>query len=405
MIAEILKSSLSGKIKAPPSKSMAHRLIICACLSEGNSVVSGLDSLSEDIKATAGCMNELGAKTVYSDESFAISGIDIMNARPKNALFVNESGSTLRFLIPLCLLTGERITLEGSKRLFERPLAVYEKICKDNGFLFEKGEGKLTLCGNLKPGVYEVPGDISSQFISGLLFALPLLSGDSTVKITGNLESRSYILMTLSALSEFGVDVEFTPHNELLIKGGQKYVPKKAVVEGDYSNAAFFEALNYFGHSVKVEGLCETSLQGDKVYKEYFEKLDKGYCTLNLEDCPDLAPVLMAVAAEKHGACFTGTKRLKIKESDRAEAMREELEKLGCALIVEENSVKVEKCSLCSPVEPINSHKDHRIVMALSVMLTKYGGKVNNCEDVAKSLPDFFDRIKSLGAKVNLNED
>ncbi len=405
MIAELQKSKLSGTVFAPPSKSMAHRLVICASLAHGISEISGLNSLSEDIKATANCMQKLGTKIQYTDNVMKISGTDVFSSDCTELLFVNESGSTLRFLIPLCLLCGKRITLTGSKRLFERPLGVYEKLCRDYGFTFEKGEGTLTVCGKLKSGIYEIPGDISSQFISGLLFALPLLSGDSVIKITGKIESKSYILMTLSALDAFGINVDFTGNNELIIKGNQKYISKNAKVEGDYSNAAFFDALKYFGHDVTVTGLDKNSLQGDKVYEEYFKELDKGFCTLNLEDCPDLAPILMAVAAEKHGAHFTGTKRLKIKESDRAQAMREELSKLGANVLVEENSVTVNKRELYAPTQPIKSHKDHRIVMALAVMLTKYGGKIENCEDVSKSLPDFFDRIKILGAKVDLHED
>ncbi len=405
MIAELQKSKLSGTVFAPPSKSMAHRLVICAALAQGISEISGLDSLSEDIKATADCMKKLGANIEYAHSVMKICGTDLFSTDVEQALFVNESGSTLRFLIPLCLLCGKRIILTGSKRLFERPLGVYEKLCRDYGFTFEKGEGTLTLCGKLKPDTYEIPGDISSQFISGLLFALPLLSGDSVIKITGKLESKPYILMTLSALDAFGVKVHFTENNELIIKGNQKYIPKNEKVEGDYSNAAFFEALKYFGHDVTVTGLDKNSLQGDKVYEEYFKELDKGFSTLSLEDCPDLAPILMAVAAEKHGAHFTGTKRLKIKESDRAEAMREELEKLGAAVTVEEDSVTVEKRELHTPIFQIESHKDHRIVMAMSVMLTKYSGTVNNCQDVSKSMPDFFDRIKQLGAKVNLYDN
>jgi len=405
MIAELQKSTLCGQTQAPPSKSMAHRFVICASLARGVSEISGLDSLSEDIKATLACMKALGAKTEYSGDVMTITGADIFGADVTEPLFVNESGSTLRFLIPLCLLCGKRITLTGSKRLFERPLGVYEKLCRDYGFTFEKGEGCLTVCGKMKSGIYEIPGDISSQFISGLLFALPLLSGDSVIKITGKLESKSYTLMTLSALDAFGIKVDFTENNELIIKGNQKYISKNAKVEGDYSNAAFFDALKYFGHNVTVTGLDKNSLQGDKVYMQYFEELDKGFCTLNLEDCPDLAPILMAVAAEKYGAHFTGTKRLKIKESDRAQAMREELSKLGADVVVEENSVTVNKRELYAPTQSIKSHKDHRIVMALSVMLTKYGGKIENCEDVSKSLPDFFDRIKQLGAKVNLYDN
>ena len=405
MIAQIQKSMLSGTVKAPPSKSMAHRLAICACLSDGESKISGLDVLSEDVQATISCMEKLGAKISISGDKLCVQGFDISKSECDDVLCVRESGSTLRFLIPLCLMTDKKISLTGSVRLFERPLGVYETICRQKGFLFEKKENRLTVCGKLKPGTYEIPGDISSQFVSGLLFALPLLDGDSTIKIIGKLESKPYVLMTIEALLQYGVDVSFVSDNEIAVKGNQAYKPNNCTVEGDYSNAAFFEALNLFGHNVKVVGLCENSLQGDKVYKEYFKALSEGFCTLDVENCPDLAPMLMAVAAEKHGAIFTGTRRLKIKESDRADTMKEELSKLGAHVEVEENSVTVKKTPLHPPLANVESHKDHRIVMALSVMLTKYGGKVNNCQDVSKSMPDFFERLTKLGAKVDISEN
>ncbi len=400
MRAEIKKSFLEGELTAPPSKSMAHRLIIAAALSKGNCKIENV-SMSGDIMATAGCIKAFGKEMTFSENTLFIKEKEWECEEKK--LFVSESGSTLRFLIPLCL-TGEEITFYGSKRLFERPLSVYEEIFEKQKINYEKGEDYIKVNGKLKSGHFKIRGDVSSQFITGLLYALPRLSGDSVIEIIGNFESKSYILMTLEALAYFGVDVYFDGDRVFRIKGGQSFKAKDAYVEGDYSNAAFFEALGLLGHKVSVSGLNENSLQGDKIYKEYFDKLKKGTPTLSLADCPDLAPILFTLASCFNGAEFTDTKRLKIKESDRAEAMREELSKFGAKLSVFENSVTVEKCSLHEPETVLSSHNDHRIAMSLSVLATLYGGEIDNAEAVNKSFPEFYDKLISLGAKLTLYE-
>ncbi len=398
MIAVIEKGALSGKVKAPPSKSMAHRLIISAALSGGESRISNV-ALSEDIKATIGCMEVLGKKVIYDDGVLIVKDAPAIKGEKK--LFVNESGSTLRFFIPLCL-TGDEVTLYGSERLFERPLAVYEEIFEHQGIFFEKGKNYLKLKGKLESGSYEIRGDISSQFITGLLFALPTLTGDSEIKITGKFESKSYILMTLSALKAFGIDIYFDGDRVFKIKGGQSYKSCDAEVEGDWSNAAFFEALNYLESDVIVTGVDENSLQGDKICKKYFEDIKNGKKELSLADCPDLAPILFTVAAYLGGAEFTDTARLKIKESDRAEVMKEELSKFGAEILVYENSVTVKKSDLHSPSVPLSSHNDHRIAMSLAVLSTVYGGIIEDAGAVKKSMPDFYEKLAALGAKVEL---
>lgn len=400
MIAEIEKSSLKGIVKAPPSKSMAHRLLICASLSKEDVEIENI-SLSEDIKATIGCLKILEKEADYNDGTVKVRSSS--EESDKN-LFVGESGSTLRFFIPLCL-KGERVRLYGAKRLFERPLSVYEDICKRQNITFIKGEDSLIVEGKLKSGCFELPGNLSSQFISGLLFALPLLEGDSEIKITGKFESKSYVLMTIEAMKKYGVKVSFDGDKNIKIKGNQKYLGKDEVVEGDWSNAAFFKALSFLGNDVKTEGLKKESLQGDKICEEYFDKLNSGCPTLSLADCPDLAPILFTFAALKNGAEFTDTARLKIKESDRAEVMAMELSKFGADISVSENSVTIKKSALHTPDKPLESHNDHRVVMSLSVISTIYGGKIKGAEAVNKSMPDFFDKIMTLGAKVKLYED
>ncbi|MDO5131796.1 MAG: 3-phosphoshikimate 1-carboxyvinyltransferase, partial [Eubacteriales bacterium] len=311
-----------------------------------------------------------------------------------------ESGSTLRFLIPFCLLPGRRIQLTGSGKLFTRPLSVYREICREQDLLFDQREASLTVEGRLAAGRYQVPGDISSQFISGLLFALPLLEKDSEIALTPPVESRPYIEMTMQALREAGVRTAWRDPLTIQIPGNQVYSPVDTAVEGDYSNAAFFEALNLTGGDVRVEGLRKDSLQGDRVYRQAFEQIRAGSARIDLSDCPDLGPVLMAAAALFEGAVFTGTRRLRIKESDRGEAMREELSKLGVRVDVSENEISVFP-GLRRPREILDGHNDHRIVMALAVLLTKTGGSIRGAEAVKKSLPDFFERIRKLGIDVN----
>ncbi len=398
MIATIEKSTAFGEIKAPPSKSMAHRYLICGAMS-GESEIGNID-FSEDIKATVGCLEALGAKAEINGDSVQIGGLLKSRKIKTNKLFCNESGSTLRFLIPICMLKGEKITLEGTKRLFERSLSVYADMCKAQNIEFSQNETSVTVNGKMSSGRYNVRGDISSQFISGLMLALPCLGGESVIDITGKSESSSYLGLTLKALADFGVRISRIDENTMYVKGEQTYKNRKLKVEGDYSNSAFFEALNLLGGNVAVTGLDENSIQGDKVYKEIFPLLKQGRPTVDISDCPDLGPVLMALAAALNGAVFTGTRRLKIKESDRGYAMAEELSKFGCKVDVEENQIKVYPCKLVKPVLPLSGHNDHRIVMAVAVLCTLTGGKIYGAQAVEKSLPDFFEKLKSLGIKV-----
>ncbi len=403
MTVTIEKSRAEGTVQAPPSKSMAHRALICGALSD-NSVIDNI-AYSKDIEATLGCLENLGAKILKSEDNLLkIGGLDLHNTENGTVLFCNESGSTLRFLIPLCMVSGKKITLRGSKRLFERPLGIYEDICIEQGILFEKGESSLTVCGKLKNGEYSVRGDISSQFITGLLFALPLLDGDSILRVTEKFESASYIDLTLSVLEVFGIEIK-REDNNFYIKGRQKYTSQNYTVEGDCSNAAFLEGLNLLGGNVSVKGIKQDTLQGDRVYLEMYEGLKNGKKNYDLSDCPDLAPVMFAVSAYFGGAEFFGTSRLKIKESDRASTMSEELEKFGVSVRVEENSVLIESSRLTNPREFLCGHNDHRIVMALALLCTVTGGTIEGAEAVSKSYPDFFDVLRAMKIKVRENEN
>lgn len=399
MIATFTPCKLAGTIVAPPSKSMAHRYLIGAALSKEICTLSGVD-YSEDILASIDCLKALSAGIAVDADRVTVDPSGFMQAE-NPVLECRESGSTLRFFIPLALCLGKSVTLRGSQRLLERPLGIYEDLCLEKGFEFCKSNDSVTVCGKLESGAYELRGDISSQFITGLIFALLYLGKDSVIRIIQPFESKSYINLTISALKSFGANVDFTDEYTIHIKPSQMHA-YSGRIEGDYSNAAFLDALNHIGSRVCVDNLNSASLQGDRVYKSYFQQIAAGTPTLDISDCPDLGPILFALASMKNGAVFTGTERLKAKESDRGLAMHEELKKLGGGLIFGDNMITVPKQKLQYKGIPVGGHNDHRIVMAMSVILTKIGGTVAGAEAIRKSYPGFFDDIKKLGAEVNI---
>lgn len=399
MIASFKPCRLQGNIDAPPSKSMAHRYLIGAALSGEKCTLSGVD-YSEDILASIDCLKDLGADITTDKDTVTVDPTGFMQ-KESPVLQCRESGSTLRFFIPLALCTGREVILKGSGRLLERPLSVYEELCAEKGFTFIKDKNTVKVCGRLDGGLYRIRGDISSQFITGLIFALVYFKKDSYIEIIPPFESRSYIDLTISALSSFGADVCFEDEYRIAIKSSHLH-SFSGRIEGDYSNAAFLDAFNCIGSDVNVGNLKADSLQGDRVYADYFEKIASGCPTLDISDCPDLAPVLFALSALKNGAFFTGTDRLKAKESDRGMAMHEELKKLGGGLILGNNTITVPKQELKYTGDIISGHNDHRIVMAMSVILTKLGGSIDGAEAVKKSYPSFFGDLKGLGAEVEL---
>lgn len=398
MKIEIKPSTLCGEIIAPPSKSIAHRFLICGALSLGESRINGVSG-SDDMKATLSCLSALGASVKRDGNSVTIFGG--LNAKKEVALDCIESGSTLRFMIPVALASGaEKITFKGSERLIARGVEVYEEVFADKGVRIEKGKNEIVVSGTLESGNYVLRGDVSSQYVTGLMLSLATLDSDSTIEILPPVESRPYIDLTVATLAKFGVKIEETEKNKFFVKGGQTFKSGEYKVEGDWSNGAILLALNAFGSNVEVSGLDENSVQGDKVCVEIFRALEKGDATIDLSDCPDLAPIAFVVAAEKNGATFTGTERLKIKESDRAAVMAEELAKFGARVDVFDDYVVVHKAELHASSKEIRSHNDHRIAMSLAVLMTKYGGVLDGAEAVKKSFPDFFDVMKRAGAKV-----
>lgn len=398
MKIEIKPSTLCGEIIAPPSKSIAHRSLICGALSRGECRINGV-SESEDMKATIGCLSSLGANVQREGDTVTIfCGLD-----PKKEVTLDciESGSTLRFMIPVALASGaEKITFKGSERLIARGVEVYQEVFADKGVRIEKDKNEIVVSGTLESGNYVLRGDVSSQYVTGLMLSLATLNSDSTIEILPPVESRPYIDMTIAVLEKFGVKIEETEKNKFFVKGGQRFASGAYDVEGDWSNGAILLALNSFGSHIEVTGLDENSVQGDKVCVEIFRALEKGNASIDLSDCPDLAPIAFVVAAEKNGAKFTGTERLKIKESDRAAVMAEELAKFGARVDVFDDYVVVHKAELHASSKEIRSHNDHRIAMSLAVLMTKYGGVLDGAEAVKKSFPDFFDVMKRAGAKV-----
>ena len=405
MNIKIKKSFLKGEITAPPSKSMAHRFLICAGLSDGESTVNNI-AFSEDILATLDCLREMGAEIGKGEGFVKIKGISPMNITESKKFSARESGSTLRFFIPLALLSECEHSFTGYGRLMERPMEVYESLCKEKGLYFRQSDEKIKVKGRLTPGEFTLRGDVSSQFISGLLFALPLCDGDSRIQLTGKTESRSYIDMTLLAMRTFGIKAEWEDKNTLYIKGSQKYSGGNFNVEGDCSNAAFLDALNYIGSDVSVKGIAENTIQGDRVYKKYFKLLSEGAPIIDVSDCPDLAPILMTLACILNGAVLTGTVRLRIKESDRGAAMKEELSKFGADIEIKENEIIIRKSPLHKSETTLSGHNDHRVIMSLTVISSLFGGEIRGAEAVRKSWPDFFDRLseKGLEAKTDDNQ-
>lgn len=399
MKVKILPSKTSGEVSAPPSKSFAHRYLIGSVLSRGKCVIKNIAN-SDDISATLSCIEQLGG-SVTKDGNI-VTVIPTNEKQIENAVFdCKESGSTLRFFIPVVLATGAKnCTFLGSERLLARGIKEYEKLFENSDVKIKSDEKSIEVNGTLSAGNYEISGEVSSQYTTGMLFALSVLDGKSTLKITGNAESRAYVDMTIKVLKDFGADITEPEKNFFEINGKGRLSPGEFTVEGDWSNAAFLIALSRLVGTISVSGLNENSVQGDRFCTAAFDALDGENAEIDLKDCPDLAPILFSYAAYKNGGKFINTRRLRVKESDRANVMAEELKKFGANVKVYENSVEIEKTQLKPPIVPLCGHNDHRIVMALSVLAAVFGAEIDGAEAVNKSYPDFFRVIKKAGVNV-----
>lgn len=420
MKAKISPSIVNGKIHIPPSKSMAHRSIICASLAKGTSTIKNV-AYSKDIIATIEGMRQLGAKIETYDDYVVIEGINDFNHLQSNNIFCNESGSTLRFFIPIFSLTKQKITFSGAGRLMQRPQTIYEEIFKAQGLSFIQDNETIIINDCLKPSHYELAGDVSSQFISGLLFTLPLLNGDSTIHIKPPFESKSYVLLTIEMLERFNIKVEWLDENTIKIKGNQTYQACDYTIEGDYSQLAFFAVLAAINHDLEITGVNHDSKQGDKqiidILKDFnvkIEPINHGYkvyqselkaCDIDLANCPDLGPILCILASFAQGKTkIYHAGRLRIKESDRIQAMEDELNKLNLNISSTYDEIFIEGLTFNDSYQVYSAHNDHRIVMALSVLLSKinHGGLIEEAQAIEKSYPTFFEDYQLINGKVDI---
>ncbi len=421
MNVTIKPSKLNGNVGVVSSKSLSHRYVIAAGLAKGiSNVYNVLDS--EDLDATKKALEGLNVE--FKDEKVIASGFKVVS----NDVYCKESGSTLRFMIPIYMLQKDKVVFHGEGRLVDRPIGVYESLFRDKGlgftYLNEPHYLPLEVKGKLKGGHYPLIGNISSQFVSGLLFALPLAKEDSTIELLTPLSSKGYVDMTLDTLEKFGI--KYTWENQFIhIPGNQKYIPKMVTVEGDFSQAAFWlvaGTINQHQLPLNLRNLDPNSKQGDRIIVDilskmgayvYFQKDLKQYVvyprktkaiTIDVDPNPDLGPILMVLAALSEGEThFINCRRLKIKESDRLQAMYEVLTALGVEMRITDDEAWIKGQDGFKGNLTFDSYGDHRIVMAIAIASLRADGPITilNAEHVSKSYPTFFEVFKSLGGIVD----
>lgn len=425
---KIYSGTPHGSVKIPASKSLAHRAVICAALAEGTSHLQNL-TLSNDIRATLNGMTALGASfRQTADDAFDICGGGFPASDTDITVDCGESGSTLRFFIPIFSLCGRKVRFVCHGRLPERPQTVYQEIFSQIGVEFapfrDETSAGWELNGSLTAGQYTVRGDISSQFISGLLFALPLLDGDSQLKILPPFESRSYVELTLQTLAQFGISADWLDDYTLHISGNQHYQPADHTVEGDFSQMAFFAVLGAVNSSVEIRGLNPLSAQGDKKIIDIIRQMGGKITTLadgyiispdkltardiDLADCPDLGPILTVLAACADGETrLFNAGRLRIKESDRIADVECELARFGIASHSTDSELYVSGGDISGADAPCQAHNDHRIVMALSILATvcRRPVEILQAEAINKSYPRFFEDLSNLGIRVEFTDE
>lgn len=421
MNVTIKKAPSKGILDIPSSKSLCHRAIIAASLACGVSKISNI-TFSKDIEATIMAMSACGAKMERDGNTLIITGS--MVRRVYDQIDCNESGSTIRFMIPIALVCDAPITFTGKNNLVNRPLDPFFEIFDNQNIEYERKDAYLPLKVNsgLKSGIFKIRGDISSQFITGLLFALPLLKGDSKIIITTNLESKGYIDLTLDVLKTFGIDIINNDYKEFIIKGNQEYMPHDYNVEGDFSQAAFFLVANCLGANFNLRMMDMNSHQGDKkilkdledfganiTYKDSILSCNanelKG-ATIDFSQSPDLGPALTVLAALSNGRSdFINASRLRIKECDRITCMKNELEKLGAKIEeLPDGMIIYGVNSLHGGI--VDSCNDHRVAMAIAMASLKCDGeiKILNASCVSKSFPHFWKVFESLGGVLEYEE-
>lgn len=406
MNIRITPGPLSGTVTPPPSKSIAHRAILAASLAQGRSLIRNV-ALSQDIEATLRCAQDFGCHCARNGYALEIAGTCGEKLTPGELVYCDcgESGSTLRFMIPITLALAGGGYFVGKGRLMERPQRPYFDLFDEKGIFYEQKDGALTLRGELKPGEYRLPGNVSSQFVTGLLYALPLLDGDSEIILTSPLESRGYVNMTLDVLDKFGVRVEALEKG-WLVPGGQKYQSHDLTVEADWSQAAFWYGAIALGSSLELEGLNTFSTQGDMRIVSDFLKLQRpGKLELDVSDCPDLVPPLALMAAVRSGTVrLTNAARLRLKESDRLSSVTQTLNALGAQVEEGPDFLSITGVDHLAGGITVDCCNDHRIAMMAAIAATRCKAPVTllGAECVKKSYPDFWEEYKRLGGKLDV---
>lgn len=421
MTVKLFPSTLNGEVSAPPSKSISHRAIIAASLSYGTSVISNV-LFSDDINATIESMQELGVKFTKEANKLTIEGPKHLKYS-HNEVNCNESGSTLRFLIPIFSLTNEKVTFIGKESLIKRPQTIYEDIFSSDGNTLDISKSKIVVNGSVKARKYFIDGKVSSQFISGLMFSLPLLKEDSEIILTSPLESIGYIDLTIDVLESFGITI-IRGDNGYLISGNQLYTPQRYEIDGDYSQSAFFLVGGLISESIKINNLNPDSLQGDKEIISYIRSMngkliytENGFITTNsdtegitidISQTPDLAPPVALLAALSEGTTkIVNASRLRIKESDRIKSIVKTLKKLGADIKEVEDSIIIKGIPMLEGGVTVDSFNDHRIAMMVSIASSRVKKEVilTQANAVSKSYPTFYDDFKSLGGNYIILKD
>ena len=387
----IYPHSLSGSITAIPSKSQAHRLLICAAFADGPTVLN-CPQTNRDIEATASCLRALGAKIDRSDRGYTVHPIERV---PEAAVLpCGESGSTLRFMLPIVGALGVDAIFQMEARLPERPLSpLWEEMERMGCSLTRPTSSTLRCQGKLHGGEYVISGGVSSQFITGLLFAGALLEEACYIRITGTLESAPYVTMTQKALALFGVNTQdFTIPGKQVLRS-----PGNVNVEGDWSNGAFFMAAKTLGSDLQILNLDPDSPQGDRAAAHWLHRLQEAHCTIDATNIPDLVPILSVVAGANHGAVFTGIRRLRLKETDRVATVCAMINALGAEAEATEDTLTISPAPYqgCT----IDATADHRIAMSAGIAATVATGPVTviNADSVNKSYPSFWAEYRRLG--------
>lgn len=403
MDIKITPTLLSGKITVPPSKSISHRALICAALADGESVLHNVLDC-EDTRATVDALKALGADITQNGSDIAVKGIS--SPARKADINCRESGSTLRFMIPVAAALGTDTTFDGSANLPNRPITPYIEEFPKHGVTFGSTKMPYSIGGKLSGGDFYVTGDISSQFITGYMLAFPLIGEDSTIKLTSDLQSRPYAELTADVMRTFGVDTDIT-ENEFRIAADSRYSPREYTVEADMSQAAFFLVANAVGGNTEPVNLNYNSVQGDRavieITRDFAANGGKAF-DVNAENIPDLVPILTVLACFAEGTShITGCARLRIKECDRLAAISDELNKLGAMIETGADDLTIHGVkSLCGG--DCVTYNDHRIAMSLAIASQRCTEPliIRGAECVSKSYPDFFKDFTALGGKYDV---